>query len=324
MLKSQERGSYVEVETRSDFYRPGLPKLKTIRLIAYPDDSARVAALQSGSVDMIEYVPWQSMTELGKDPALRMEEHDGPFMYLQFNAARGPFADVRIRRAVAHAINRDEIVKGAFFGRGSALEHLPIPATSEFFNPGLEHAWNHDPAKARQLLAEAGQPNGFECTLLSTAQYGMHKDTAVVVQQHLAAVGIQAKLNLPDWATRVRLGNQGQYDLGVMGTGPDTNDPDGLSVVIDGSLPPSFLRSFGLKTPKMTELLAAGRGEFDPAKRRAIYLEMEKAAIDEVPIAGLTWRNQAYAMKKDVHGFTNLPGMLTFLSAITLESTSIG
>ena len=176
---------------------------------------------------------------------------------------------------------------------------------------------------AAKLLADAGVPNGFSCSLLSTAQYGMHKDTAEVVQQHLAAVGIKVELNMPDWATRVALGNKGQYDLAVMGTAADSNDPDGIASFIDGSLSPSYARSVNLPTPKITELLAKGRAEFDAAKRRDIYREVERLAIDEAPIVGLTWRSQGYGMRRQVTGFKNMPGALTFYSGMTFETTDV-
>jgi peptide/nickel transport system substrate-binding protein len=67
-----------------------------------------------------------------------------------------------------------------------------------------------------------------------------------------------------------------------------------------------------------------GRAEFDPAKRKSIYKEMESIAIAEVPIVGLAWRSQGYAMQKDVSGFKNLPGALTFYSGLTLEQAAIG
>lgn len=324
MIKAQERGVSIELEPFAKYYKPGLPKLKGIRAIAYADENLRVAALQAGDVDLIEYVPWQSMDAIGKDAKLKLDTVDGPFMYLVFNAAKPPFNDPRVRKAVAHAIKRDEIVKAAFFGRGSPLAHLPIAEASPFFNPDLKEAWKYDPALAKKLLAEAGHPNGFQCGLLSTAQYGMHKDTAEIVQQNLAAIGINVEMNLPDWSTRVATGNKGQYDLAVMGTATDSNDPDALANLMDDSLSASYVRSFGLKAPKIAELLKAGRAEFDLAKRKAIYKELESVAINEAPIVGLAWRSQGYATQKDVAGFKNLPGALTFHSGITLEETSVG
>ena len=323
-IASTERGVSIELAAFDKFFKPGLPKLKGIKAVAYKDENLRVAALQAGDVDLIEYVPWQSMEAIASDSALTLDTTDGPFMYLVFNGTKKPFDDARVRKAVAHAVKREDVVKAAFFGRGSALEHLPIAAESEFFNPEYKNAWAYDPALSKKLLAEAGLSGGFSCSLLSTAQYGMHKDTAEVVQQHLMVVGINAQLNLPDWATRVSLGNKGQYDLAVMGTAADSNDPDGLSNFIDGTLAPSYVRSHGLKIDRISELLAAGRTEFDTEKRKGIYKEMEKVALQEVPIAGLSWRSQGYAFRKGVTGFKNLPGALTFYSGTTFEETSVG
>ena len=322
-IKAQERGVAIDLEAYSGFFKSGLPKLKGIRAVAYKDENLRVAALEAGDVDLIEYVPWQSMEAISNNAALTLDTTNGPFMYLVFNASKRPFDDARVRKAVAHAIKREDIVKAAFFGRGSTLEHMPIAEESEFYNPEFKNAWNYDPNLSKKLLADAGLANGFSSTLLSTAQYGMHKNTAEVVHQYLMAIGINATLNLPDWATRVSLGNKGQYDIAVMGTAADSNDPDGLSNIIDGTLPPSYVRSRGLEIDKLTRLLQAGRAEFDTAKRKDIYKEMERVAIDEVPIAGLSWRSQGYAMKTEVAGFKNLPGALTFYSGLTFEETSL-
>jgi peptide/nickel transport system substrate-binding protein len=324
IIKGQERGVSIELEANPKYFKPGLPKLKAIRAVAYADENLRVAALQAGDVDLIEYVPWQSMEAIGKDARLTLDAVDGPYMYLIFNATKPPFNDARVRKAVAHAIKREDIVKAAFFGRGSGLAHLPIPKASEFFNPEHENGWGYDPALAKKLLAEAGHPNGFTCSFLSTAQYGMHKDSAEVVQQHVAAIGIKAELNLPDWATRVTIGNKGQYDMAMMGDAADSNDPDGVAKAIDGSLSASYTRSFGLKTDKITSLIQAGRAEFDAAKRKAIYKELEASVIEQAPIVGLAWRSQGYAMQKRVSGFKNLPGALTFYSGTTFEDVSVG
>jgi peptide/nickel transport system substrate-binding protein len=322
VITAQDRGVSLDLSGFDRFYRPGLPKVKTLRIIVYADETARVAALQAGDVDLIEYVPWQSMAGIEADPKLKLLTTNGPFMYVTFNGNFGPFADPRIRRAVGHAINREEIVKSVFFGRGSPLEGLPILPGSAFYDEKLAHGWNYDPARAKQLLAEAGKADGFACTLLATAQYGMHKDTAVLMQQHLAAIGIQVTLSLPDWPTRVALGNRGQYEFAVGGTTTDGNDPDGLAPLLDGALGASMARSPNIATPKLTALFAAGRGEFDETKRRAIYNSLQQEAIEQTPATFLAWRSQGYAMAHDVQGFTNLPGALTFLSGLTLEDTS--
>jgi peptide/nickel transport system substrate-binding protein len=324
LLSNEERGVALDFKAFDKFYRPGLPKLQAVRMVAYADENLRVAALQAGDVDLIEYVPWQSMPSIEADPKLSLQATSGPFMYLTFNAKAGPFGDARVRRAVAHAIQREDIVKAAFFGRGDPIEGLPLSKGTPFYDESLAHGLAYDPAKAKALLAEAGVPNGFACKLLSTAQYGMHKDTAAVAQQHLAAVGIQAELVLPDWATRVSLGNKGQYELAVGGSASESNDPDGLSSFVDGRLSPSYVRSYALDVPELDRLIDAGRAEFDLGKRHAIYTDLQKVYLREAPMIGLCFRAQGYGMSRQVRDFHNMPGALTFYSGTTFETATTG
>ncbi|MGO4666816.1 ABC transporter substrate-binding protein [Bosea sp. 2RAB26] len=323
-LAGQERGTSLDLVAFDKFYKPGFPKVKRIKFVVYADENLRFAALQSGDVDMIEYVPWQSMSAVEADSRLKLDSVEGPFMDILFNGTKPPFNDPRVRRAIAHAVKRDDIVKAAFFGRGKPLEGLPIVEGTPWYDKELAHGWNYDPARAKALLAEAGFANGFQSTLLATSQFGMHKDTAEVVQQHLAAVGIQCELQLPDWSTRVSRGTRGQYDMAIHGVSSDNNDPDGLTVVLDTSLSPTHGRSFKVDAPRTIAALAKGRSEFDQAKRVEIYKEMQRAALEEVPLVGLAWRSQGYGMDKSVMGFTNLPGALTTSSGATLEETYFG
>ena len=323
VLKAAERGVGLDFEASPAYYKPGLPKLKRLRLTVYADENLRVAALQAGDLDLIEYVPWQSMAAIEADPNLVLQTTNGPYMFLTFNGKSGPIADKRVRRAIAHAIKRDEVVKAAFFGRGAPLEGLPLPRGTPFFDEARSRGHAYDPAKSKALLAEAGFPNGFSTSLLSTATYGMHKDTAEIVQQNLAAVGIQVELRLPDWATRVAQGNRGQYDMAIGGTSGESNDPDGMTNQVDGELGASYVRSVNLPTPRVHELLAAGRAEFDPERRRAIYADVEQAVLDEANFVGIAWRAQGYAFTKGLKGFQNLPGALSFFSGLTLDGAEL-
>jgi len=323
-LDAQERGTSIEIVANDKYFRPGLPRIGRIRFVVYADENLRVAALQSGDVDMIEYVPWQSMDAVERDPRLKMETQFGPFMDVLFNGTKGPFSDARVRRAVAHAVRREDIVQAAFFGRGKVLEGVPIVEGTPFWDAELARGWRYDVAEAKRLLGAAGVPNGFQAVMLATAQFGMHKDTAEIVQQHLAAIGIQCELRLPDWSTRVRLGTTGQYEIAIHGVAADNNDPDGLTVVMDTTLSPTHGRSFGVQAPRTADLLNKGRAEFDESKRVAIYREMQRAALEEVPLVGLAWRSQGYGMDKGVMGFTNLPGALSNSSGNMLEETYFG
>ena len=318
-IKSQERGVSIDLAAFGKFYRPGFPKIPTLRMIAYTDENLRVTAVQVGDIDLIEYVPWQHMAMIEKDQKLRLDTAFGPFMGLNFNGEAGPFKDPRLRLAVAHAIRRKEIVEAAFFGRGSAMEGLPIPKESEFFDESRSKFYAYNPDLSKRLMTEAGVGKGFSCTLLSTAQYGMHKSTAEVVQQHLGEIGIDVKLNLPDWATRVALGNKGQYEFCVQGTAAENNDFDGLAPLVNSSLPPNISRSFGMAVPKIDELFAKGRSEFDVGKRKTIYAELEAEALKLCPLVGLAWRAQGYAMNVNLKNFKSLSGGINFFTGYLFE-----
>ena len=323
-ITDTERGTRIDLEAFDGYYRKGKPATKKLRFIAYQDENLRVAALEAGDVDISEYIPWQNMAAVERNPNLTLDTLDGPFLYVVFNTQQGPFANAKLREAIAYAINRDEIVKAAFFGRGSPLAGLPFAKGSPYANDAGANHWKTDLDKAKKALAEGGQPNGFKTTLLATSTYGMHKDAAEVIQQNLKPLGIEVTLAVPDWASRVNLGNRGQYEFAINGTAGDFNDPDALTSLLAGGQTGSYARSFGYSNPKVDELLDKGRAEFDPDKRKAIYHELETVALQDAALVGLAWRSQGYGLKKSGKGFKNLPGALTFFSGITLEDLAFG
>ena len=322
-LGAQERGVFIEVERFEDFYIPDEPHLAGIRFIAYADENLRYSALEAGDVDLIEYLPWTQFDTVEASSTLEMKSTLGPFMFLLFNVTDGPFADPRVRQAVGYAIERQDVVDAAFAGRGVPLFGLPNPEGSPFDLADPEHEFTYDMEKAMALLAEAGYPNGFDCRLLATATYGMHQDTASVVQAYLAMIGINATLDLPDWGSRVTAGTEGRYDIAVHGTSGTFNDPDALfSLLYSGN--PSYLQSFGFKSARIDGLLLEGRTEPDVEKRKAIYQELYTAYYEEVPQVPLNWRTQAHAMAVSVGGFEALPGFLNGSTAFVLEETTLG
>ncbi|WP_429924140.1 ABC transporter substrate-binding protein [Agrobacterium vitis] len=320
-IVEQEKGVRIDFEAFKDFYKPGLPKVSKMSFVVYADESLRVAALQTGDVDIIEYVPAQVMDSIATNPELELQSTNGPFMWLTFNCQTGPFADPRIRTAVAHAIKREDVVAAAFAGKGQPLAGLPITADSPFYDQKLSQIWSYDPAKAKALLKEAGAEN-IRVKLSSSGTYNFFKDTAEIVQQHLLAVGMNVELELLEWGAYVAQGNKGQYQFAVAGGGMDGNDPDAMSAVI-GAQSPSYRRSFERKPDRVDELLDAGRHEPDPDKRKVIYNELQRVSSDVTPICSLCWISQAYALKKYVQGFRTLPGLLVYQTGFSLENVSV-
>ncbi|MDB6454111.1 ABC transporter substrate-binding protein [Falsirhodobacter sp. 20TX0035] len=323
-LVSQEKGVFVEVAKFDGFYGADQPGVNGIRFVSYADDNLRYSALEAGDVDVIEYLPWTQFETVEASDDLNISTTSGPFMFLLFNVAKeGPLQDPRVRQAIGYAIERQDVVDAAFAGRGAPLYGLPNPqgSTIPLSDPNAEY--RYDMEKAQALLAEAGYPDGFECRLLATATYGMHQDTASVVQAYLAMIGINVTLDLPDWGSRVTMGTNGQYDIAVHGASGTFNDPDALFSMLS-SANPSYLQSYGFKSDRIDGLLTQGRVETDPEKRKAIYQQLYTAYYEEAPQIPLNWRTQAFGMSANVSGFQTLPGFLNGSSGFVLDEAKLG
>ncbi|WP_429924136.1 ABC transporter substrate-binding protein [Agrobacterium vitis] len=320
-IVNSEKGVRIDFEKFKGFFKVGLPKVDKMSFVVYADENLRVAALQTGDVDVIEYVPPQEMDNIASNSQLSLQSTVGPFMYLVFNCETGPFTNPKLRAAVAHAIKREDVVSAAFQGKGQVLSGLPITEDSPFYDAKLSQIWSYDPDRAKALLKEAGA-EGMTLKLSSTSTYNYYKDTAEIVQQHLLAIGLNVELELLEWGARVAQGNKGQYQFAVAGGGMDASDPDAMSTII-GAQSPTYRRSFGRKPDRIDELLGVGRHEPDPVKRKAVYDELQKVAADIVPIASLCWRTQSYALQTYVTGFQALPGLLNSQSGYALESASV-
>ena len=232
-------------------------------------------------------------------------------MDVLFNGTQPPFNDARVRRAVAHAVRRDEIVKAAFFGRGKPLEGLPIMEGTPWYDAELAHGWNYDPARPRRCSARLVSQRLYDDAARHSAirhAQGHRRSGAAASRRHRHPVRIAAARLVDPGQPRHCAASTTWRSIGASS---DNNDPDGLTVVLDTSLSPTHVRSFKVDAPRTIAALAKGRAEFDQAKRVEIYRDMQRAALEEVPLVGLAWRSQGYGMDKSVKGFTNLPGALT-------------
>lgn len=312
------RGQHMRLEAFDGFYTEGVPASDTIVFEFYPDSSLRMNALRNGDVDIIEYVAWRDKPILERDPDVKILGGTGPFMGLIFNVTEGPFSHPLVRQAVAYAIDRQVVIDTAFSGQGLPIYGMIVPENSIAYDPTFDGYFSYDPQRARELLAEAGYPDGFSATLLATGQYDFHMNTAIAVQSELAKVGITLELDLPDWATRLEKNLAAQYEMLVVGTAGDIQDPDFLSDYFRGGAV-GLNNAPGFDHPEMNELLALGRSTLDPAERAAIYRRVQEIALEQSPLVFLMWRDQSYAASVDVEGFEPMPGFLSFQSGIMLE-----
>lgn len=318
------RGRELVVKKFDGYYKPGKPYLDEIVYNFYGDENTRVNAIKSGDVDIIDYVPSRSLAELQKDPDIQLERTLGPFMGLVFNMHVKPLANADVRRAIAYTVDRDVIVKTAFDGVGTSIWGLAIPQGYPGYSEARKNYYKVDIARAKQLMAKAGYPNGFEARLVATSQYSFYSKIAVVLQSQLAQIGIKLKLDMPDWTTRMSKVSNGDYDMAIIGDVGEVTDPDWLSnYYYGGKVPVRTSNSAYFDDPQIDQLLDEGRATLDPGKRAAIYQQFVDRALDLSPILFLMWRDQSYAVRKGVTGFTNMPAFLSFQSGYSLENTRL-
>ena len=319
-MTNLDQGIGLTMEKNDGYYDAANIALDEIEVKFYADGEARTNALLSGDVDLIDYVTWENFDRVA-DAGFTVDQVNGPFQYVQFNVEDGPFADPKVRQAVAHALNRDNSVLAAFQSNGTALSGVSVPETDPAYDENLANLWSYDPEKAKSLLAEAGYPDGFPATLLSTSQYTFLQDNALSVQEDLKAIGIDVTLDAPDWSTRVSQGNEGKYDIAVSGDNGAVADPSYLiNWVTDDR---TYNVSWGYENEEIADLIGQGLQTNDDAEKHRIYQEIGEIWAEDVPFASLNTRAQAYGYSDEVQGFSNLPGTLTFYSGYMLANTSM-
>ena len=176
--------------------------------------------------------------------------------------------------------------------------------------------YEYDPDKARELLAEAGYPDGVSFNLLTSSTYAFFEQSAIAVQASLKEVGIDITLEAPDWSTYNSRLRSGEYDCLINGYLANVSDPDWISALYaDGA----NYNTGHFYNERFEELLVAGRTATSDEERQEIYEECQKILIEESPHCYILWRPQAYAYSVDVRGFVNMPNGSTYNSCYLLR-----
>ena len=183
---------YLKGAKNENYWRPGLPKIDTITWVPVVDNNARSAMMRTGEAHFTFPVPYEQAAVLEKDEHLKLVAAPSIVTrYLNMNMLQKPFDDLRVRQAINYAINKEALAKVAFSGYAFPSEG-PLPQ-------GVDYAvklgpWPYNPKKAKELLAEAGYPNGFETTLWSAYNHTTGQKVIQFIQQQLAQVGIKAQV----------------------------------------------------------------------------------------------------------------------------------
>jgi peptide/nickel transport system substrate-binding protein len=298
-LARWDRGDRIVLRQNPDYHVKGLPKLDQVTFRFIPDPNAALAALQAGDIDVMAFgLGPESVEVVRRSPNLQVITGETTSdVILALNNSKKPYSDARVRRAITHAVNKDEIVKAAMFGFGRVLGSNVDPLNPYFVDVSKAVPYNLE--KAKQLLAEAGYPNGFEATLKVTPQYPYTVRTGEVIVQQLGKAGIRVKLEQIEWGQWLdRVYKNADYDMTIIGHAEAWDAGNYAN--------PKYY--FRYDSPRFQEVYKQSETTLDDAKRRALYHELQKIMAEEAPVVWLYVYPFIVAAKKGVQGiWKNLP-----------------
>ncbi len=315
-FKSWAPGDRLEMEKNPDYFEKGLPKLDGVTMRIIPEAAARLAALESGEIDILWNLPSEAVDKFKNNANIRADSvatatWDGVIL----NNERPPFDNMKVRQALAATIDKEAIVELAIFGQG-APTHSPIPPSHPYFNKALPFP-KPDIARAKKLLAEAGVPNGFEVTMQVPQEREQRVRLGVAVRDMARAAGIRINIERVPFAS---------YAANVAGKAPMYVDGYFARPTIDTALYPfyhsqgSWNRQLWLyKNARVDELLDLARKTNDEGKRKQIFDEFQKI-VDETVTSIIPYSAaHVNGVRKEVEGFHSTPMQWLELKEVTLK-----
>lgn len=309
-------GDSLTAEAFEDYWREGEPYLDRVVIRAIPDAQARLVNLRSGSIDFLYYVPLIEKEALEAEENIIVGQAPPGFSFYAFimNINAPPFDNVLVRQAFQYAINKEEIANTAFHGQAPIVE-VPYPETSWAYAEDLEDYYTYDPERARELLAEAGYPDGFSVEMLIRGTNDPHLDQAQVYQQQLADIGVDVELvptELPQYWPRLF-----DSDFAIVShrTGDATVDPSGLFEAAACCRP--FRNFFGVADRtedwflEYTDVINQARESADQAERAELYHRALEILLEQAWTIPTVWEQDVYAHYDYVNGLrTDLDGSI--------------
>ena len=293
-----------------------------------PDPTVRALELAEGVCDVAPNdIDAPVLPYLISQPGIVVNEAVGTsYQYLLLNFRDPVIRDSRVRRAIAHAIDRKAIVRS--YLRGTARVATGMLTPENWAYDGDVTAYDYDPQKARQLLDEAGYVAGPDGMRNLKFIYKTTPDggrLAEVIQAMLRQVGIRIEIRSNEFATLMSDLQKGNFDLASM-RWIGINDPNQYYMVFDSKMTPAANggnNRGAYANPEMDALVESGMHTIDPAKRRAIYARVQQLAAEDLPYVSLWWLQNITVLNREVSGFEPHPnGSLRSLATVKLVTPS--
>ncbi|RIH85415.1 Glutathione-binding protein GsiB [Meiothermus luteus] len=308
-----QKGQFVEL-VRNEDYWGRKPAIERLRFLAVPEAATRMALVETGQAHVAVRVPPQDVQRLNARPEIEVVTTPSVrTIFFYFNQSKKPFDDIRVRKAINHAINKEEIVKFVLGGFGRVSD---APISPGIFGYTKVGSYEYNPNLARQLLAQAGYTaqNPLRITIHSpNGRYLQDIRVTEAVQSQLRAVGVQAQIQTLEWGAYLAATNQprerNEIQMAMLGWGTVTGDADyGLYGLFHSSqqAPNGFNRGF-YANPRLDRVLEQARVATNPQARQQLYRTAMQIIYNDVPWVFLHSEQQVTAIRREVQGFVVHP-----------------
>ncbi|PPE61552.1 glutathione ABC transporter substrate-binding protein GsiB [Pectobacterium brasiliense] len=306
---------FVKVEKFNGYWKAGLPKLDSITWRPVVDNNTRAALLQTGEAQFAYPIPFEQAKVLEKNDKLALVASPSILhRYISMNVTQKPFDNPKVREALNYAINKEALIKVAFSGYATPAEG-PLPSSIDY--SVKYHPWPYDPAKARELLKEAGYPDGFTTTLWSSHNHSTAQKVLQFTQQQLAQVGVKVQVTAMDAGQRAaEVEGKSVKETGVRlfytGWSASTGEADwALSPLFaTASWPPAQFNTAFYSNPQVDADLANALKTTDRTEKQKLYKDAQDKIWADAPWIFLATERLVSANSKKLTGFYVMPDTL--------------
>lgn len=316
-FKEWVSGDHITLERFDDYWEEGKPYLDEVIYKPIPEDATKLVELQTGGLNFISNVPYKDIAELENDPNLQVYRILGVVRdHLGFNVTKPPFDNPKVRQAMGYLVDREAIAEAILEGYALPAQ-IAIPTSHWAFNPDIADAYSFDPEKARQLLTEAGYPDGFKATIKVSPTYPQEIKMAELIAEAAKEIGVEFEIVQLEWSTWIEeVVTNGDYEAEI--------------VLISGGIDPDdffyqwhhsdeIFNIWRFSTPELDALLDKGRQVQDQAERAAVYQEIQAYLIEQAPMVHIIYRESVMASDAKVKGF-----VMTGREDMTFKTVWIG
>ena len=301
-LKEWVAGEKLVLE-RNEFFKDSKSNIDTLVVKFVPEANSRMIMLETGEIDLARDLLPLDFKKISEDTKFTTVEVETPSnMFLGFDLRNELLADKRVRQAIAYAINNEDLVKTVFNGSASVATS-PVPKITTGHNENSNN-YPQNIEKAKQLLAEAGYPNGFNIELF-VSEDNQRIDMAVIIQDNLKKIGINAEIKTFQWAAYVSTIENPNIikPLFIMSWNISNDDPDEvLYPLYHSSQIDAHTNVVFYKNEKFDNLISEARETTDKEKRIELYKKAQDIIQEELPHYAILYPMQNFAYKKSIKG----------------------